>query len=210
MTRLSPTLLLLALGCGTAFDADPGQSVDPIRAEPEAAPTGHAAAARADLRIKRWRQLSLDLQGALELTADEVCKETGNFDCTRLHVAQLGGVSIDHALYEPIDWWTVTTGLSMERVVLQACWNRLEKDRAADAPVVFRHLPLTGLGASDSDLDAQSVELWRRLLARDPSADELAEARALHRANVESGASDADWAALLCFSLATSSEHLLY
>lgn len=42
------------------------------------------SAARADLRLKRWRRPSLDLEGAVELTPQEVCREAGHCDCTDL------------------------------------------------------------------------------------------------------------------------------
>ena len=180
------------------------------RPRPPRAPRAARGGGRADLRVKRWRQLSLDLQGALELPEDQVCKEAGNFDCAVLHTAQLGGVSVDHALYEPITWWTVTTGLAMERFSLQACHNRLVLDRDGDAPVVYTHVELGATTLTAEAADAQATELWRRVLARDPAAWELEAARDLHADVVADGANNGEWAALLCFSLATSTEHLLY
>ena len=199
-------------GCTFIFNADsPTPPADTGAAADDAAPSGYAAASRADLRMKRWRQLSLDLEGGLELTRAEVCREAGNFDCTRLHTAQLGGTSIDHALYEPITWWTVTTGLTFERVVLQACHNRLDKDRSGESePVVFVEMPLDSSTLTDAQADAQATALWRRLLARDPAAWELTEARALHASAVSAGGDNGDWGVMLCFALATSTEHLLY
>ena len=206
-------LLACALaGCAYSFDADtPTPTPAPEPSADDEASGDYAPASRADLRMKRWRQLSLDLEGALELTAAEVCREAGNFECTRLHTAQLGGTSIDHALYEPITWWTVTTGLTFERVVLQACHNRLEKDRSPESePVVFIEMPLDSATLTDAQADAQAIMLWRRVLARDPAAWELTEARALHASAVSAGGDNGDWGVMLCFALATSTEHLLY
>ena len=211
MSRSLAISALLLSGCGFSFQPDAGTPPVVDTATPAAGPTGsYAAAARADLRVKRWRQLSLDLQGALELPEDQVCKEAGNFDCAVLHTAQLGGVSVDHALYEPITWWTVTTGLAMERFSLQACHNRLVLDRDGDAPVVYTHVELGATTLTAEAADAQATELWRRVLARDPAAWELEAARELHADVVADGANNGEWAALLCFSLATSTEHLLY
>lgn len=203
---------LLAAGCGAPFQADtPAVPADTGAAATDGASGAYAPASRADLRLKRWRQLSLDLQGALQLTEDEVCREAGNFECTRLHTAQLGGTSIDHALYQPITWWTVTTGLTLERVVLQACHNRLVKDRDEEAaPVVYQHVDLSSDAATPAEADALSTALWQRVLARDPAGWELEEARALHAQAVSAGGDNGDWAVMLCFSLATSTEHLLY
>ena len=174
-----------------------------------------AASTRADLRPKRWRQLSLDLQGALELAEDDICKETDRFQCTTMHVVQLGGISEDNGVYEPQAQLPVTAGLSTERVVLKACVNRLERDAEAETPVVFGHLEGEGGGFESSELpetllEAQATELWRRLLARDPSPEELAGAAELHASVVASGGDNAAWAAVLCMALGTSTEALTY
>ena len=129
----------------------------------------YATSTRADLRVKRWRQLSLDLQGALELAEDDVCKEIDRFQCTSMHVVQLGGISDDNGVYQPQEQLSVTAGLATERVVIQACTHRMEADREAEEPVVFGHVDLEGDTLEPAEGDAQSTELWRRLLARDPS-----------------------------------------
>lgn len=208
-------LLLLAglVGCNDAELGGP-VPVDVPEAEEDVEgeqTEGWTPATRADLRTKRWRQLTLDLQQALQLPEDELCRETGLYECTNLHVVPLGGVSLDNGLYQPIDSVAVTTGLAMERVALASCWERLSRDRAGDEPaVVFTELDLAATEAAEAALDAQATVLWRRFLARDATADELAAARTLHAGVIEDGGGNAEWSLALCSALATSSEFLFY
>jgi hypothetical protein len=197
---------LLACTGGVEPVDRPGATDD--SAEPVVEPA-FSTAARADLRLKRWRQLSLDLQGALALTPDQVCKETGLYDCTDLHAVALGGLSRDNGVYDAQNRVGVTTSLAMERVVLQACWTRVELD-LADTPVVFTHVALDSSDATETELDAQTTELTRRLLARDPVDDELIAMRDFHATTLELGGTNAEWAWGACFALGTSTEALLY
>jgi len=172
------------------------------------------AASRADLRLKRWRQLSQDLEGALELRPDQVCREAGLYDCTELHVVPLGGVSVPNGLYRPIDTISATTGLASERMVLQACWNREKLDVAAlaagQAAVVFGQVDLAASALSEEDATAQLTELYRRLLARDPAPEEVTALVGLHASIIADGGTNADWALLSCFSIGTTTEALSY
>ena len=69
MTRFRLLVALLVSGCGFSFQPDkPSAPVDTGEATGPADGSAYTAAARADLRVKRWRQLSLDLEGALQLT----------------------------------------------------------------------------------------------------------------------------------------------
>ena len=220
---MKPLSLLLLTGCSLDFAADslsPGEAPDETTGGEDGGGDGgstttdpgpaYAPSVRADLRLKRWRQLSLDLEGALELPEDELCRETGLYDCTTLHVVPLGGISADNGLYAPQEQQSVTTGLAIERLALQACMNRLELDRAAEVPVVFSLIDLDATELADADADAQATELWHRLLARDPSAEELEGARALYGSTIAEGGDNGAWAAMLCFALATSTEALTY
>ena len=88
------TLLLAACSVPDGAGLVPGGALpEADTSVPDEVEASFDASVRADLRLKRWRQLSLDLQGALELAADDVCRETDRFDCTTLHVVPLGGVS---------------------------------------------------------------------------------------------------------------------
>lgn len=202
-------LALLIAGCG-APPTPPG--VEPPD-EPEPDPTppvfdqGPPISARADLRMKRWRQLALDLEGALELASDELCSETGRFDCTDLHAIPLGGVSAENGLFEPLDEPSATTGLAIERFVLQACWHRFQKDQEGP-PVVFQGIDPDGTTVEDPARQIRA--LYRRLLARDPLDEEVGALEDLHAEVVSAGGLNGEWQVLSCFAIATSSEALLY
>lgn len=226
MRSLAAILVLWgAGGCGADGEAPGGGTTDDggsadggagdgggsggTAADPE-----YAAATRADLRLVRWRQLLLNLEGGLALTADQVCREAGLYDCADLHVVPLGGVSVPNGLYRPIDAVAATTSMAMERVVLQACWNRLSLDRelvaAGDAAVVFGALDLRTPDATADGREAVAVELYRRLLARDPLPVETAALEDLYTRVVAQGAGPLDWAALACFAVGTTTEALTY
>ncbi|MCB9765948.1 MAG: hypothetical protein H6739_39605 [Alphaproteobacteria bacterium] len=205
MSRLLLAVLLLGACETPPADSDPPEVVDD---GPDW--TGAEPSVRADLRLKRWRQVSLDLQGALSLTEDQICRETGLYDCADLHAVPLGGVSIANGIFEPVDALSVTTGLAIERMVLQACWNRLALDRAAEAPVVFAEIPLDGDTLEVAQAEAQAATLYRRMLGRDPEPEERDALVGLHAGVVEDGGGNAEWALMSCFALGTSTEALLY
>lgn len=194
--------MVLLLACG----APPSSTSTLVTGEPVETPT-FSPAARADLKMKRWRQVALDLEGALELASDEVCREAGLYDCFDIHTVPMGGNSRDNGLYDAAEGLSVTTGLAMERVVLQACWNRIELDRGDD-PVVFTHIDLEG--SSDEGLEDQSVELYRRFLARDPEPKELSLLVDFHDEILDEGGGTAEWALMSCLVVGTTTEALLY
>lgn len=188
-------MMWVLLGCGTPAPVSSTPVVVDEVVEPLA-----VTSAKSDLRMKRWRQLSLDLQGALELTPDQVCKEAGLYDCMTLHTVPLGGLSVENGLFEASQELTVTTSLAVERVVLNACTSRLLLDREMDEPKVFFLEPQ----------EAQVTELYQRLVARDPSPDEAAGLLEFEASVLESGGDTEAWALLSCFMVGTSTEALLY
>ena len=197
-------MIWLFLACdGPPVDSsgDVPRELPPVESEP------FAPAARADLRMKRWRQISLDLQGALELGPDDVCRETDLYDCFDLHAVPMGGLSRDNGIYDASEGVGVTTGLAVERVVLQACWRRVELDRGED-PVVF-DIDLDDDRLSTGDRRDQAATLYQRMLGRDPLDAERDLLVDFHDSVVEDG-TNADWAVLSCFVVGTSSEALFY
>jgi len=173
-------------------------------------PTGTVPAVRADLKLKRWRQVHLDLQGALALSEDQICKETGLYDCAELHGVSMGGISVANGLFEPREDRGVTTGLAIERITMAACWNRLSLDRDSTEPVVFKHVDLDADVPTRDQAEAQVVELTRRFWARDPTALELQALIVLHNELHVVGGGNAEWGLMLCWALGTSTEALLY
>ncbi len=206
-----PLLLLLPL-----VACDPVGSAPPDDREPFTPPEyeqGPPISSRADLRMKRWRQIRSDLQGAMELPADQVCREAGLYDCADLHAVSLGGISMDNGLYRASDALSVTSGLAAERWVLQACWTRLQIDLEEGVePVVFGSVAddPSGTGLETSDAEALTIDLYRRLHARDPLTEELEAVVGLRAGIADGGGGDADWALMACFAVGTTTEALLY
>jgi hypothetical protein len=187
--------------------SDGGDDTAPPDGETETNPS-----ARADLRLKRWRQVALDLEGALALPPEEICRETGLYDCAVFHAVAMGGISVDNGVFEHSNELSATTGLALERMAMQACYNRMVLDASGEegAPVVFSHVDLASDALSAGEAEAQIAELTRRLLARDPLPAELEALTGLHDDAVAEGGGNADWAVLTCFALATSTEALTY
>ncbi len=197
--------ILAALLVGCPSDSEP------VEPPPDVEQEGFGVSIKGDLKMKRWRQISRDLEAALALPPEAVCNETGIYPCTDLHAVPLGGVSIDNGLFRPVDTVSVTSGLAFERFALAACWERLRRDTEEDAaaPVVFT------VPADDTALDAEAgvaqvTDLYRRLLARDPLPEEAEAVVAMHAGIVEDGGRNGEWAAMACFAVATTTEGLLY
>jgi len=202
--RWLPLLLLLA---GCQLLPVPGAPT-PTPYEPPVLDLGPPTAVKADLRLKRWRQVSLDLEGALELPGDSICNELGLFPCTTLNAAAIGGISIDNGLFRPIDdTIPVTAGPAIERMVLYACTERRALDEAGD-PAVFTVSSGESLTAGEGE--AQIATLYQRMLARDPLPEEVAATLGLHAGIVADGGDNHDWAWMVCFALGTTTEALLF
>ncbi|MCO4774169.1 MAG: hypothetical protein KDA24_29330 [Deltaproteobacteria bacterium] len=201
-------LIAFALSLVACPSGEPEPSQEPPTAP--ALDLGEPISVKSDLRMKRWRQLHLDLQGALELAPDDICNETGLYDCRVLHTVPLGGISIDNALFRPIDAPSATTGLAVERFVLQACAARAFEDTAPGADPVIFDLEADGTTLSREAADPIITALYRRFLARDPLSEESDALYAMHADLVADGGLNLEWGWLACFAVATSTEALLY
>ena len=172
------------------------------------------------VRFKGPYRLQLDLERLLELPAEEVCRELGLFDCVGvIHGISLGGVEAYNAnFYKAPDGTSISAPMIVERIALAACDRRFTLDRQAppDAVVLFE---LASLGQDRlADVSAPEVggavqRLFRVLLQRDATADEVAGVRALYQdierhADARSPASE--WGVLTCMSILTSVEYLFY
>lgn len=119
---------------------------------------------------KRYRALEDGLMKGLNLSKTQVCAELGRHSCVdNVHLSMLGG-NEPYRLnqYIPADSPTALTPVAVDRVVLDACSQRLELDRTAGAAAqVFKFFPLTGAQPSAAQIEQQTQELYRRLLARE-------------------------------------------
>lgn len=186
-------------------DTDPDHPTNGPTDEPLVVPVGRSVV------WKRAAVVERDLMRALELPKETLCLELGSLSCTETHLAALGGNEpFEKNQYLRIPEPSALTPVALDRLVMGACAARVAADRSGD-PKVFTSFSLDRpTGPKDADflksLDAQHVALFRRLVARDPSADELTELRAL--AHDEAGApiAGADLATLSCFVIGTHAE----
>jgi hypothetical protein len=156
---------------------------------------------------KRYRPFEAGLIKGLGLTKEQVCLELGKDSCIdKVHLTVLGGNEpFINGQYERAQSPTVLTAVAIDRVVLSACSRRIELDAAAGAnAVVFKHFPLTAAKPNDEQIKQQAVELYRRILARDPEAPEL---QAISAFGGTATAGD-KIALSLCFAIASSSENI--
>lgn len=166
-----------------------------------------ASVAVETLRWKRADPLVTDLARALELEPETLCTELGTLSCSQLYRLPLGASDpFGAAIYKAPEAPMNTTSALVERVTLAACARRVSLDRSGTA-VVFRHVDLEAksLTPTSPGVDAQVDELYRRLLSRVPTDEERATVAAL-----ADGLSGADFAALSCFSIGTTTEFLFF
>lgn len=157
---------------GTGSDVPNSGNVDPNSIP------GTMGSPQAGLNLvwKRYRALESGLSDGLELKREETCVELGKHKCVdEIHLAILGGNEpFELAQYERAQAPSVLTAVAVDRIVLMACSNRLELDRAAGKDAkVFKHFPLSGGAPDGMQVQMQATELYQRLLARDPEAAEL-------------------------------------
>lgn len=190
---------------------------DTPKESPAPAPTNcEASSAPATVQWKRTGAVLSDLGQALALNPTEVCQELGVISCEVVHRVSLGGNDpFDRALYKPFSEPLGTTPLAAERVVMQACVKRVELDKASASPAVWKNLDLKSTDISgnlgpESGFYKDTVDLGRRLLARDLSADEIAELSVLAKDDAGAPVPSADVAKLVCFALGTSKEFLFF
>jgi hypothetical protein len=127
---------------------------------------------------------------------------------TGVHIVALGGNDVFfREQYDPLPEPNVITPLAVERVVLSACARAVARDRAGPAKV-FSAMKLddTPSAPGTPGLTALVSTLYRRLLARDPNADEIAA-----MAELTTGATPpttTELAKLACFAVATTTEFI--
>jgi hypothetical protein len=168
------------------------------------------------LHWKRVRALENDLATALALAPEEVCAEVDTFRCADVHIVPLGGNDpFANAQYEPVAGPMATTSMAVDRMVLGACANRAALDASA-APEVFVDLaPSDALvdlddPATSAAVDAQLADLYRRLLTREPTADEIATLRELAVDDGGGPVSSQELDVLACYAIGTTTEFLFF
>ncbi|MEM9187816.1 MAG: hypothetical protein AAGF12_01470 [Myxococcota bacterium] len=200
--------LVLAAGCSDASS----ESVDP-----GPPPTGRLCEAEAPPESLAWKRVDAfiaDLQRGLELDGAEFCQELGrqDFPCATVHRVPLGGNDpIFLAQYEPVRSPLSTTAVAVERVALIACQNAVARD--ATTRRVFADLPPSERVLGEGDVEAvreQTSALYRRLLGRDPTGDELGVIASLGADDTGAPRSVRDFDTLSCLAIATTTENLLY
>jgi hypothetical protein len=207
----TPRLWLVTLVTGATLlacsSSESGRSSKPT-CEPDA-----GTATRESLLWKRGTALTADLARALELAPSELCKELGSKSCLDVHRVALGSSDpFGSGLLEAVPRPLATTGVVTDRVVISACSARVDADEAGNAKV-FEGVELGSAPAPDDDpafASAVGTPLYRRLVGRDPSTDELATLSELGRDGSGGPVSRSDFAKLACFAVATTSEFLLY
>ncbi|MEO1337183.1 MAG: hypothetical protein AAFV29_16190 [Myxococcota bacterium] len=170
---------------------------------------------RPRVQFKGQRRWGADLSQALGLRRHELCRELSRYDCLDdVHRIALGGVE-PYALGidEPLAVLPVTAAIAVDRVALQACMQRVDRDldpRSDDA-LIFGALR-GGDSPSRRVREDVSAALYRRLLSRDARAEEVAAlADFWTEVEVEGVAEPIrEWATMTCFAVASSIESLFY
>lgn len=172
-----------------------------------------AASRRPNLQWKRYVAFEAGLARALALPPDALCREFGRESCIRkVHLVPLGGHDpFGTGMLEPAAEPLATTPTVVERIVLSACIKRVELDQRGENKV-FGELDLSEEApAPDDERTAQVVtDLYRRLLARDPTRSERDAVAALARAEDGTAKSAVDFAKLACFTIGSSAEALFF
>jgi hypothetical protein len=171
----------------------------------------YRTSSRALVQWKRAAALEADLMGALQLTREQLCVELGGKSCIReVHLVPMGGNEpYESGLMKPSAEPLATTPSVVDRVLLSACSTRARLD-GEGAPQVFTALALNGpLPPADDPAIATTIrDLYRRLLARDPTPRELELVAGL--AEGDGALSTRDFAALSCFTIGSSAEFLFF
>ncbi len=123
-----------------------------------------------------------------------------------VHVTALGGNDpFFREQYEPVEQPNAASVLALDRLVLSACAQAVDRDAAGMAQVFTGvDLRAAALSPSDPGTSALVTTLYRRLLARDPVNEETAAVAELASGSPPPSASE--FAKLACFSIATTAE----
>jgi hypothetical protein len=205
--RLS--LLVLALNVAAACSKEqlPEPPAKPL---PSAAP-GFSRNNR--LKFKGGTRIVADLSAALGLEQGELCKELGAYDCKATHNIPLGGVEpYVQTIYSPVNDPSTSTANAAERIALYACHQRTEQDFATPAKAkIFAEMAANAANATPVQAEQITKRLYRTLLQRDATADEIRQLAVFWTTLSASEKEPAKaFATYSCFAIATSEEALFY
>lgn len=165
---------------------------------------------------KRADALATDLSSALSLAPDTMCRELGVIPCVEAERVALGGSDpLGTGLYVPPARPGLTSPNAVDRLVLAACAERVSLDVTGPAQIV-RTIDLAAASLDPDDaatrtaMETDATTLHRRLLARDPSADELAVLVELARPADGLTPSAREWATLTCFAIGSRTDNVFY
>jgi hypothetical protein len=175
-----------------------------------------AISAKARLQFKKVNLIQNDFSAALDLETSQLCNELGLYSCTTVaHKVVLGGVDAYRLGINVPQEANIITPLAVDRVALAGCIQRVDLDfNDSAAATIFKNLVLNGTSFTDIDdtsVQSSIINLYRKILTRDPSATEVAHLKSLYPDVLASSSSAArDWAVASCFAVITSSENLFY
>lgn len=167
------------------------------------------------LQWKRYAAFENDLAAALALPKDAICKELGGVNCIRgVHLSPLGGHDpFKSGLLEPSGEPLATTPTVVERIVLSACSARAELEGSGkEKAQVFTGIDLKGAAPAPTDASTLALvtNLYRRLLARDPDAEESQIVAGLALDAEGKPVPALSFVKSACFAIGTSSEFLFF
>lgn len=159
------------------------------------------------LAWKRYRAFEDGLSQGLQIDKGQLCLELGQYACVdKVHLTVLGGNEpYTMGQYESARTPTVLTGVAVDRIVLAACNTRLTLDKALGAQaVVFKSFPLTGPDVTTEQANSQTTILYRSLLSRDATLEELSLAQGV----LEMSKAPEKVALALCFIVGSQAENI--
>lgn len=200
---LTAAIAALAAGCA---ESDPAPKTN----EPDV-----SASQRPHLQWKRYAAIEADLAAALELPKEELCTEFGRESCIgSVHLAPLGGNEpFKTGLLEPSAEPLATTPAVIDRLFLSACSRRVALDKEAGSSAkVFRDLDLSTDAPNEGDAATKNTitTLYRRFLARNPTADEIEKVATLTRDEDERPVSASEFAVTACYAVGSTTEFEFY
>ncbi|MFK7825791.1 MAG: hypothetical protein AB8G05_16680 [Oligoflexales bacterium] len=157
---------------------------------------------------KRYRALENGMMRALNLSKQQLCNELEQFSCIdQIHLFNLGGNDpFVAAQGKRSNKPTILTPVAVERLAMHACTNRIELDKTAgpsDAEV-FKGFTLNSEPIPTDKIAPLVSDLFRRILARDPSPEELAKLGEF----AKQGMGSEQFAKTACFVVASLYENI--